>query len=409
MVPLVFLVLFLGVGFVDNFEAVDKVSAQWLYLSIINFFYISYTHFFTENPIYKTFLKNKIILSYLVFLIFSLFSIFFSINKVESIIVFQRFIIGLITIYSISSILLSIKKNKLLIISYIFSACLIIEASYILSIFLENFDFTKEFGRSQLQKGFAANINIAAFSIAMKLPFLIFLYSKIQKNLIIKLLIIIALSISIFSMILTGSRGALLSLYSQIGIVLILLLILKNRFFIIKGFLIPYVFSFLISIAFSEYFLETLSVSYRTEQIIERGSKSRLRYYDHAISSFLDKPLSGVGIGNWKINSIDYDKEDIVGYVIPYHAHNDHLQLLAEIGLFGYLFYLLIFILSSFKIFYNIKKDRSLIILLLFFVVYAIDSNLNFPIARPMIQIILFSVLAYLIVYNNNETERISG
>ena len=46
------------------------------------------------------------------------------------------------------------------------------------------------------------------------------------------------------------------------------------------------------------------------------------------------------------VNSIDYDKEDIVGYVIPYHAHNDHLQLLAEIGLFGYLFYLLIFILS---------------------------------------------------------------
>ena len=44
----------------------------------------------------------------------------------------------------------------------------------------------------------------------------------------------------------------------------------------------------------SEILLQTLSVSYRTEQIIEKGSKSRMRYYKGAFNSFLNKPLTGV-------------------------------------------------------------------------------------------------------------------
>ena len=38
----------------------------------------------------------------------------------------------------------------------------------------------------------------------------------------------------------------------------------------------------------------------------------------------------GTGLGNWKIKSIDYDSKDIVGYIVPYHAHSDFIQLGAE-------------------------------------------------------------------------------
>ena len=34
-----------------------------------------------------------------------------------------------------------------------------------------------------------------------------------------------------------------------------------------------------------------------------------------------------------EIISIDYDKEDIIGYVVLYHAHSDFIQLGAELGL----------------------------------------------------------------------------
>ena len=59
-------------------------------------------------------------------------------------------------------------------------------------------------------------------------------------------------------------------------------------------------------------------------------------------------PIFGTGLGNWKIKSIDYDSQDIEGYVVPYHAHSDFIQLGAELGLFGFLSYLGIFFLTIF-------------------------------------------------------------
>ena len=78
----------------------------------------------------------------------------------------------------------------------------------------------------------------------------------------------------------------------------------------------------------------------------------RLRYYNHALSQFIKTPLTGVGAGNWKLHSIDYDKNDINGFIVPYHAHNDFLQILAELGIFGLIFYVL-FIYNSTKILFQ--------------------------------------------------------
>ena len=69
-------------------------------------------------------------------------------------------------------------------------------------------------------------------------------------------------------------------------------------------------------------------------------------------------PILGVGLGNWKIKSIDYDSKDIKGYVVPYHAHSDFIQLGAELGVLGFLLYsglFLIAIIYSLKLL--IKKD----------------------------------------------------
>ena len=404
MAYLVFLILFLAVGFLDNINAVDKISTQWVYITILNFFFLFYHHIVIKKPIRINFLKERILISYILFLIFCLISFFYTFNLVESIVVFQRFLIGLITIFSLCLIIDNLKSNAFLKISIVFSIYLFFEGFYILWIFVENYDFSNEFGRSQLQKGFAANINIAAFSISMKLPFIIYVFSEIKRKIILKICLIIIVSGCIFSMILTGSRGALLSLYSQIFLLFIYLLFtFKSKGFIVfKNIFLPLLASFMVAYFASEILLQTLSVSYRTEQIIEKGSKSRMRYYKGAFNSFLDKPLNGVGVGNWKIFSIEADKNDIEGYIVPYHAHNDFLQILAEIGILGFLSYFFIFIFSLLKILKNISADKRMIFVLMFFLVYAIDSNLNFPISRPMIQIILFSILAYLVIYKNN-------
>ena len=42
-----------------------------------------------------------------------------------------------------------------------------------------------------------------------------------------------------------------------------------------------------------------------------------------------------------KLKSIEYDNRDITGYIVPYHAHSDFIQLGAELGIIGYLLILI--------------------------------------------------------------------
>ena len=75
----------------------------------------------------------------------------------------------------------------------------------------------------------------------------------------------------------------------------------------------------------------------------------RMRYYEDVFNHFISNPIIGVGIGNWKISSIFYDREDIDGYIVPYHAHSDFIQLGAELGIIGFILYLgILFLLLLF-------------------------------------------------------------
>ena len=118
----------------------------------------------------------------------------------------------------------------------------------------------------------------------------------------------------------------------------------------------------------------------------------RLRYYEDVLTHISQNPLLGVGIGNWKLSSIDYDKDDITGYIVPYHAHSDFIQLGAELGFIGFLLYLGIFLFAAYYAFILLfrtkldKDDQWFVFLLITALgVYFIDANLNFPIARPQV------------------------
>ena len=52
----------------------------------------------------------------------------------------------------------------------------------------------------------------------------------------------------------------------------------------------------------------------------------RLNFYSQATNFILKNPIFGTGLGNWKIKSIDTNKENIIGYMVPYHVHNDYLK-----------------------------------------------------------------------------------
>lgn len=390
----ILIALLFGTEFISNFGAVDKIGPQWFYLSLANLIILFYYLKYESKLDLKDLFLSKTFICYIMFLIFCLISIFFSINKFESINYFSRIVLVFITFVNFYILLGGInKKNIVYIITFLF----IVEGLAVFLQFLDLYEFGKIFGRNAKLIGVSANINIAGFSIALTLPFALNLLYKLKglKKFILSIFVII----SVFSAFMTGSRGATLSITIIFISFFIYLIIFENGVInkLKEGFLI--LIPFIITIFVTEILFDTMRYSYRMNQIVERGSNSRLKYYSDAFDSVKQNPITGVGIGNWKINSIDKGKRHIEGYIVPYHAHNDYIQILAETGVFGLISYVFIFIfsiLNHLKIFFN-NKSPLVLSCFLFLFIYLIDSNLNFPIARPIMQIKLALILAFLV------------
>jgi O-antigen ligase len=146
------------------------------------------------------------------------------------------------------------------------------------------------------------------------------------------------------------------------------------------------------------------SISVNTE---DESIGQRLRYYKLSTQIIGKNFLTGIGIGNWKFQSIAYDASNIREYTVPYHAHNDFLQVASEVGIFGLLAYMCVFlipILGSIKHIFTAKNKLIGVCLLGALSVYLIDSMLNFPISRPISHVyFLFILAAYQNLSNQDE------
>ena len=216
---------------------------------------------------------------------------------------------------------------------------------------------------------------------------------------------------SILTILLLGGRASLIALSSILVLVIIISILKSNKSKIINLSLS----FFIIALSLSTY--QFFNQNNLKSNVIERFSivfnpseddsvNERLNFYSSAIQSIKKHPLLGIGVGNWKIVSIDYSKDIIEDYKVPYFAHNDFLQIFAEIGLIGglaYLYYIFFpFILSFKKMFKLIREGFSKYFLIfLIFGVYIIDSLLNFPMARPVNVIYLLFTIALFYILNN--------
>ena len=83
----------------------------------------------------------------------------------------------------------------------------------------------------------------------------------------------------------------------------------------------------------------------------ETSSMERIIQWEKSIKMFLDNPFQGVGPGHWKIHFPSYGMRGLIseeGYRFNIRPHNDYLWVLTEMGIFGFLSYLWIFIYSLF-------------------------------------------------------------
>lgn len=393
----VLIILYLVVGFVPSFSAVDRVAPQFLYLGILNLLTVIYL-FSTIGiiQIFKgTFKKNLIV--YLLFLFWGwgLTSLFYALNKEEAIIESSRIFIY---VYSFINLLILLKWTKidlnkiLLVFSLIHSVEVLTVLSKFYELYLSNYNSSVILGRNLELRTFTGNINITAFTMALKVPFLIFFLIKRKSiNIILKVAI---LAVSFFTIFILGSRGANLTL----GLIVISFLIVFALSKIInKKNVILVLGAFLLGISLNLLFFrkdDNLNYIARTSNIFDTSSQKRILFYKHALQSILNKPFLGIGLGNWKIFSITAESVEYDDYQIPYHVHNDFLEVAAELGIIGmtlfYGIYIYLFLMFI-KFFRRPKIPEGEKILGIAFAMglftYLADSFLNFPFTRPVMQL----------------------
>ena len=385
------------------FLSYDKVFPQMLIISLLNIFsfiYI-YMNFNLKDYILSFEYKNHY-LAYLLVIVISSISLLVAENFIEGVVSLLK-ILNFFIAFSFIVILSSLKNLKFF--NYFIIATLI-------SLFIESvlinfriFDSVIINGnllvRSNAFAGFGANVNISSFSILIKTAvpvFLIFNY----KNYLIRALSLFFIFSSFLSIFLLMSRAAIIALILVFISILILVILSKRKVYYLKyGLVIITLLTSIFSYNFinekNAYNTLTERFSNVTNPVADESVNERFNFYTSAIKSIGDNPLLGIGIGNWKIKSIDLSKDIIISYRVPYFAHNDFLQFLAEIGIIGgicFMFYIFYPLCISFL---RSLKSRSFNIdfmIFLIFVIYIVDSMLNFPVERPINYIYLCFTVA---------------
>lgn len=439
-IPFLILVLYMGVHFVPNMDAIDVMGPQWLYLSLLDILACGYILarkdlYFDKIQLIFNQLFSKLLLA---LFILAGFSIFFAINQIESWVCYVRFIVTVIAFFNIS-VLFQGNQNLFKTIAQILSVFLMIESVQYFNKFFNGLSDTPLGTLIYNLSGNTGNKNIFAASIAIKIPFVLYVlyYSKLAE----RVFHLIALTLGIATLFMASARASYVSLilvtiaYAGFSV----LQYIKNR----ETEKLLYRIAYLLIPILAAYFIAQITYTQATTiqdnnnhnnnnasrygnvvsnfssiALTNDASSYRFKLWEHAADYILKNPIMGCGYGNWKLASIPYEKEYINDLNVPAHAHNDFLEHAAELGLPGGLLYLslyfclFIFTLRTWRS--AAKEETKLISLFSFFalLVYAVDAGLNFPIERAIMQVFFatvcaFNVGAYIMAKKQVETEEV--
>ena len=90
LAPLI-LILYLSIGFIPNWEAVDKIAPQWLIMSCLNLTSLTYLIYNRKTlaEIIGTNLNSKLTITYAGFIFWAIGSLVYAINPTEVLLIYQ--------------------------------------------------------------------------------------------------------------------------------------------------------------------------------------------------------------------------------------------------------------------------------------------------------------------------------
>ena len=410
----IFIILYLCIGFIPNLEAVDKIAPQWVGMTLMNILSISTIFYYRKKLIRAIYFSITSLMSmtYILFIIWAGLSYFYAINPTEVLVNITRQVNVMIMFMSMA-ILFYDMKQKIIFICWVIVLVLGFEVYAVLEQAIEMINSRGLITPGEL-KGVTANRNITAFSIAIKIPFVLYLIKKSSKT-IYKLMLSFLIFLSLFDLSMIESRASFIAL----ALILISYIILNLYLYItgnkkiltllnIAYFVLPLILAVSLNqIITADKGADAISRAATISISTNDGSvNQRLRYYEDVFTHMKSNPLFGTGLGNWKLKSIEYDSKDIVGYIVPYHAHSDFIQLGAELGIFGFLLYLGIFLWAVYYSYIIIRYSKIslnekvfVFLLIVSLGVYSVDANLNFPIARPQVLVVWTTIMSLIMIF----------
>ena len=406
-------ILYILVILTPSFRTHDIIASQGLFLNVLN---VIVACFILLKGVYKDdsvskFRLNIVPIGIILFFIWSILTIIKSINITES-------LKTLTEVFTVCLALLNLVfisryyKTKVLVFFKLLIGMQLVELGFLYYQFLPDyFDGFSDGINYMNYKGLTGNKNIVSFSILLKTPIVLyFLFFRKNSSLKKTLLWLIAFLSIIIPFVVTRTRAAELGVILLLAVYSIYFVFFKSEFRIHNlGSLSLLILSLFFATNYLAYEQNTLQDLTNTISENDSSKNERLRYYSQAINTIIKNPFFGIGIGNWELESVKADRDNLRTYVVPYHVHNDFLEITAETGILGFLLYFgplfLIFIIFIKNI--KNKVDSKTLTLFLCFSIFFLDSLFNFPFARVIMNINLIFLLILSISYISDTDNKI--
>jgi O-antigen ligase len=423
--------LYLVVHFIPDFGGADVMGAQWLYISLLDFAILAYI--LLNNQLYKVaiqaVLKLKFTIVYSFLVIWALLSLIYSINAIETLVCLARLLSTYLIFINLSILFYKKQVAGLFNLVAVFVAIvLLFDALYVITGFSKNMvDMDLDSNILSLT-GKNGNKNVMAASLLIKFPFLLFVI--LHNKLIGKILGLGILFLGIMALFILNTR----STYVGLGLLFVLYItaiVLLNKKQDTKAigtqlayFMLPLVFAFFAANGMLSKAVDMQGFQGEYGTITKRGGdinvanqqNSRIKLWKAAIDYSSKNPLLGAGYGNWKLASIPYEKEYTNDLFVPYHCHNDYIEMFADLGVIGGISFAALFVLLGYTVlqFWRKSKDKDhkliTAIALMAIACYFIDAFFNFPAERTSMQTMfaLSAALLFLPIYftDSNNTKQ---
>jgi O-antigen ligase len=424
-IVLILLVLYLGIDFLPKGNSIDVAGLQWLGLTILNLVVGIYIYFDKKNYTYlKFFNLNKITFFYCLFVFLSALSITYATNKVEGIFTLFKLLTAFIS-FLLLSVLSRNPKSILLNFSIAVSIILFFQSFNIITTYYGSVQKLNSDELNQILGANTGNMNIFASAILLKIPFVIYCFFHFTNAK--KYFFLATLFLSSLVLFLTTSRTNILSLTVYCLLLLSFLWVLKSLKINLKNIVLLFGV-FILSFGITKVKSQSNSNSIIQNNVVEKTSSettnlnaysgNRFTLWENTIELIKQKPLTGFGLGSYKIEVIPFESKQRDYWAISGHSHNDFLEIASETGIINALIYLGIFILcfsTSLKHIFDKEHDEEqkwiAFIVLLSIIAFGIDSMLNFPIDRPITQIhfVLIFFWLFTITNQNNKLKTVNS